>query len=186
MDTIGGWEHFADRVRTDRAEIAELLSGIPSAAVEELEENGSMLAINGETAAGLAAKKNREEKLALAGDAGRYLLDFRPSEGMNSYSMHITGADAFPNCICIAAAAVLEKFSGRVRSKLQLSVEYASEKNSGDPFGALLSLISRFFPFVEFKVEKKLYGKDFRPGSRESQDRNRIRNLVTGLFEKNE
>lgn len=160
MDIEANWKKLNHRMRSENPGALPELADIHLDALNELTDSGNLLAINGETAARLAAKKNLSGKFALAGELGRYLIDFKPEGGMFSYTMNIKMPDSFPSCIAIAAAALLENFCGVLPSTLRLCCRYSTDVNRGDPLGKLLTkLIADCFPFAELSFDVSSYGK---------------------------
>ena len=83
MEVSENWKKMYKRIYTQQPALRELLAQIPNDAIRELSTSGSLLAISGETVARRAAGKERGEQFRLAGEVGRYLVEFERSEELH-------------------------------------------------------------------------------------------------------
>ena len=157
MDVMQNWEKLNSRLKEENPELAAGIFDIQGKAMNELIESGSLLAISGETVGQLAARKSPKERYELTGEVGRYLLDFKPGEGMGNYIMKISDADAFPGCIAIAMSAILENFNGKIR-RMKINCRYSTKNSEKDKMGEYINKVFDCYPFAELTVDKTSYG----------------------------
>ncbi len=157
MDVMRNWEKLNARMKEENKELAAKLFDIQSRAMNELIESGSLLAISGETVRQLAARKSPKERYELTGEVGRYLVDFKPGEGLGNYTMKLSDADAFSGCAAIAMAAIIENFNGKVK-KMKINCRYSTRADAGDRMGQFIETVSACYPFAELNADKTIYG----------------------------
>ena len=151
MEIIENWNLLNKRINNENPKLTESLFPIHMGAFEDLRKSGHMLRLNGTPVSQLAPAISAKERLDLAGNIGRSLIQ---AEGdLHNKRFLIKHADYFPNCIFIALAAIFENMDGvfDVRfpgQKMNVVCEYHTVPGNSDPLGKLLPLVEKCYPWV--------------------------------------
>lgn len=156
MDIIENWNLLNDRMNAENAEWRTELFQIHMGAFDDLRKNGHLLKINDKPISEYAPTISPQQRLELAGKVGRSLIDAQGDLFHKTFSIKL--ADAFPNCIFIAVAAIIENLEGGFNTvypdqKLAVVCKYEIVVENGDPLGHNLSILEKCYPWVSLSVE---------------------------------
>ncbi len=156
MDIIENWNLLNARIKGEKPELVTRLFQIHMGAFDDLRKSGHLLTVNGKLVSELAPTIQPQERLVLAGDIGRNLIDIQ-GELFNK-TLSIKRADHFPNCIFIALTAFLENLDGTLDvmfpdKKTAVVCQYDTAPDNNDPLGKLLPLVEECYPWVALSTE---------------------------------
>lgn len=156
MDIIENWNLLNSRMSEENSELTTSLVMIHMGAFDDLRKSGHMLRVNDKKVSEWAATLEPRQRLDLAGDVGRSLIDAEGNLFSKNFSIRL--ADHFPNCIFIAMAAIIENLDGclNVRfpdKKMAVCCKYETVTENADPLGKLLPLLEKCYPWIELTVE---------------------------------
>ncbi len=157
MNIIENWNLLNERMSNEHADLVGSLMQIHMGAFDDLRKSGHMLMVNGKPVSEIAPTIQPMERLTLAGDIGRSLLDGKSLDLFNK-SFAIKHADYFPNCIFIALSAIIENLEGGLNTvypdkKLEVVCKYDTLPKNNDPLGKILPLIEKCYPWVTLSTD---------------------------------
>lgn len=160
MNIIENWNLLNERMSNEHADLVGNLMQIHMGAFDDLRRSGHMLMVNGKPVSEIAPTIQPLERLTLAGEIGRSLLDGKSQDLFNK-SFSINHADDFPSCIFIALSAIIENLEGGVNTvfpdkKLELICKYDTLPKNNDPLGKILPLIEKCYPWVTLSTDVRL------------------------------
>lgn len=158
MDIIENWNFLNSRMKEENSEIIPELMQVHMESFNDLRKSGYLLSMGDKKISEIAPTISPEERLQLIGAIGNSLVK-RNQNDLFSWTMNIDLADAFPNCIFIAIAAILENLEGGINlvlkdKKMVTTCIYSTTEGADDPLGKLLPLLSKIFSWVDIVCKK--------------------------------
>ena len=158
MDIIENWNFLNSRMKEENSEIIPELMQVHMESFNDLRKSGYLLSMGDKKISEIAPTISPEERLQLIGAIGNSLVK-RNQNDLFSWTMNIDLADAFPNCVFIAIAAILENLEGGINlvlkdKKMVTTCIYSTTEGANDPLGKLLPLLSKIFSWVDIVCKK--------------------------------
>lgn len=158
MDIIGNWNLLNSRMKEENNEMLSALMQVHMESFNDLRRSGHLLSMGEKKISEIAPTISPEERLQLIGAIGNSLVK-RNQNNLFSWTMNIDLADAFPNCIFIAIAAILENLEGGINlilkdKKMVTTCIYTTTEGADDPLGKLLPLLAKAYSWVDLVCKK--------------------------------
>lgn len=156
MDVVENWNLLNERVKEESNDRIPGLFQIHMGAFDDLRKSGHMLTANGKPVSVLAPSLSPEDRFALACQIGRNMINANPGtiDGHFANIFMIQNADFFPNCIAIAAGAMLENIHpGFPGMKTIIQCNYDTINGNDDPLKEKLEVLAPCFPWAQFQIK---------------------------------
>lgn len=158
MNIIENWNLLNERINGKDSKLTVSLLQIHMGAFDDLRKCGHMVEVDGKPVSELAPIISPQQRLELAGRIGRDLIQVKGDLFDTGFVIRM--ADAFPNCIFIALAALIENTSSEFNvmfsdKKMKVTCEYETAEGKDDPLGKILPKLEDCYSWISLSTEAR-------------------------------